>query len=87
MAGLLVALGAAVMGIAWFSVRQGEAWGLWSLVGVGALALPFWVLITGKYVAAGAPLGLGDIPPFMWVTTLLWAVASVFGVVGTRATG
>lgn len=86
-AGLLVALGTAIAAIAWFAVRPGEAWGLWSLVVTGALALAFWLLITGKYVRAGAPLGLVDIPPFMWVTTLLWAVASICGVVGRRTGG
>jgi|ERR1041385_2618135 hypothetical protein len=84
LAGLLVALGAAVMAIAYFAVRQGQTWGYWSLCACGAMALAFWVMIVGKYVAAGAPVGLGDVPPFMWVTTLLWATGVVAGAVGLR---
>jgi hypothetical protein len=85
-AGLLVALGLAVMAIAWFAVRAGAGWGYWSIGAVGVFALAFWVTLTGKYVAAGAPVGLGDIPPFMWFTTVLWAVALVAGAFGLRTT-
>ena len=84
LAGLLVSLGAAVIVIAWFAVRQGETWGYWSLALVGLLAVGFWIGITWKYVAAGAPVGLGDIPPFMWVTTLLWLAGVATGVFGLR---
>lgn len=85
-AGLLVALGLAVMAVAWFLVRAGDPRGYWSLVAVGGSALLYWVAIVWKYVAAGAPVGLGDIPPFMWVTTLLWLAGVATGAFGLRTT-
>ena len=84
-AGLLVALGLAVMAIAWFGVGPGESWGYWSLVVAGALALVFWLLVLSKYLGAGASVGLGDVPPFMWVTTLLWAAGTTVGAFALRA--
>lgn len=84
-AGLLVALGLAVMAIAWFAVGRGESWGVWSLAVAGAMALVFWILVTSKYLAAGAPVGLRDVPPFMWVTTLLWAAGTAVGAFAMRA--
>lgn len=50
----------------------------------GAAALLYWVAVVWKYVAAGAPVGLGDIPPFMWVTTALWFAGVVSGAFGLR---
>ena len=85
LAGLLVALGAAIMAIAWFAVRPGHVWGYWSLVVAGAVALPYWIATVGRYVSAGADIGLGDVPPFMWLTSLLWAVGTGIGAFGLRS--
>lgn len=83
-AGLLAALGIAVMGMAWFGLRAGQPWAYWSLVVTGAAAVPYWGMIVARYVAAGAPLSLADVPPFMWFTTALWLVGAGIGGLALR---
>lgn len=84
LAGLLAALGLAVMGISWFGLRAGQPWAYWSLVATGAAAVPYWVMIVLRYVASGASVTLADVPPFMWVTTALWLVGVLLGGLAIR---
>jgi len=75
--GLLVGFAIAELGLIWFGLRAGQAWALWVLVVSGLVLLPIWFLVLRPYFAAG-PVGLGDLPPFMWIpaATLLPAIAS-----------
>ncbi len=41
--------------------------------------------MTDLWRAAGASVGLGDVAPFMWVTTLLWTVGTTVGAFAMRA--
>jgi hypothetical protein len=82
--GMLVAAGILVIATALFALRAGERWALFALTIAGIAVLPFWVLIFRPYVAAGAPLSLGDIPPFMWVPAALLVPAFVLGWIGVR---
>jgi hypothetical protein len=82
--GILVAAGILVIATAVFALRDGERWALFALALAGVAVLPFWVLVFRPYVAAGAPLSLGDFPPFMWVPAALLIPASVLGWMGTR---
>jgi hypothetical protein len=82
--GMLVAAGILVLATALFALREGERWAVVALTLAGVAVLPFWVLIFRPYVAAGAPLALGDLPPFMWVPAALLIPASVLGWIGTR---
>lgn len=84
LAGLLAALGLAVMALAWFGVRAGEPWAYWSVVAVGAAAVPYWGMVVSRYVASGAPITLADVPPFMWVTSALWIVGTLVGGLSMR---
>ena len=77
--GLLVAAGALELVVAWFGLREREIWSLAALAGVGAGVLPFWWLVRGRYVRAGAPLALFDIPPFMWVPAALLLPGAILG--------
>jgi hypothetical protein len=65
-------------------LRAGERWALVALTLAGVAVLPFWMLIFRPYVAAGAPLALGDVPPFMWVPAALLIPAAVLGWIGVR---
>jgi hypothetical protein len=82
--GILVAAGVLVIATALFALREGDRWALFALALAGLAVLPFWVLVFRPYVAAGAPLSLGDLPPFMWVPAALLIPASVLGWIGTR---
>lgn len=84
LAGLLAAAGVLVMAVAWFGLRSGAWWAWWTLVLVELLVLPFWVLSLAPYVRAGAPLALGDLPPFMWVPAALLVPAAILGFLGLR---
>ncbi len=83
-AGLLLAAGILEIAVAWFGLRSGAWWAWWTLTLVGALVLPFWALSLAPYVRAGAPLALGDLPPFMWVPAALLVPAAVLGFLGLR---
>ena len=45
---------------------------------------PFWVLVFRPYLAAGAPLGLSDVPPWIWIQGVLFVPATVLGWIGLR---
>jgi hypothetical protein len=77
LAGLLVAAGLLTMGLAWFGLREARIWPLVALTVVGVAVLPYWWISLAPYRAAGIRLGLGDIPPFMWLPALLMPLASV----------
>jgi hypothetical protein len=82
--GILVAAGILVLAMALFALRDGQRWAVIALAIAGVAVLPFWVLVFRPYVAAGASLSLGDIPPFMWVPATLLVPAAVLGWIGTR---
>lgn len=84
LAGLLVLAGLLEIGIAWSGLRAGEGWALAILTVANVAVLPFWYLALRPYLAAGVALGLGDLPPFMWLPALLLVPAAVFGWIGLR---
>lgn len=79
LAGLLVATGLLTAGVAWFGMSDGGPWALTLLTVVGLAVIPFWWIALGPYREAGIRLGLGDIPPFMWVPALVMPAASLLG--------
>jgi len=84
LAGMLVAAGVMIVALAWFGVRQGQAWALGTLAVAGVAVLPFWYLVFRPYFAAGVSLTLGDLPPFMWVPAVLLLPAVILGWFGLR---
>ena len=82
LAGLLVAVGLLTAGIAWFGLRAPQAWPLALVTALGLVVLPFWWITLGPYRTAGIRVGLGDIPPFMWVPAILMPLASTLGWIG-----
>jgi hypothetical protein len=45
---------------------------------------PFWVLVFRPYLAAGAPLGLFDVLPWIGMSGALLVPATVLGWIGLR---
>ncbi len=82
LAGFLVAAGLLTAGVAWFGLRQPQAWVLGLLTVVGVAVLPYWWIAFTPYRQAGIGLTLGDIPPFMWVPAIIMPMASLLGWVG-----
>ena len=81
---MLAASGILVIAIAFFALREGHGWALAALALAGLVVLPFWLLVFRPYAAAGVAVGLGDVPPFMWVPTALLVPAVVLGWIGVR---
>jgi len=77
LAGLLAATGMLIAGLAWFGMREAPAWTLALLTVTGLALLPFWWMALSPYREAGIGVGLGDMPPFMWVPAIAMPVASV----------
>lgn len=78
-AGFLVGSGVLVIGLAWFGLRGDEIWALAVLTVAGLAVIPYWWISLGQYRAAGIRVGLGDIPPFMWVPAILMTVGALLG--------
>ena len=84
LAGFLLLGGSLVLSIAWFGLKQGQPWALAALA-IGVLfAVAFWWLALLPYFLAGIRVGLGDLPPFIWVPTVLILPAVVLGWIGLR---
>jgi len=81
---MLAAAGILVIAIALFALRAGQGWSLAALTLAGLAVLPFWLLVFRPYAAAGIAVGVGDVPPFMWVPTTLLVPAAVLGWIGLR---
>ena len=74
-AGLLVAAGIMEILLAWFGVRAGMTWALAALTFVGGATILFWLVALMPYFEAGAPVGLGDLPPFIWIPSVAYPPA------------
>lgn len=83
-AGFLLLAGFTFTLIAWFGLRQGQAWALVTLGISGLLAIGFWALALLPYFRAGIPVTIGDLPPFMWIPAALILPAILLGWIGVR---
>jgi hypothetical protein len=84
LAGFLTLAGTLVIFIALVPLRQGHSWALVALVTAIVPALVLWGFALLPYVHSGVPLRIGDIPPLMWVPTVLILPATVLGWIGIR---
>lgn len=83
-AGLLVVAGLAVMALAYFAWREGHPWAFATLTAIAVAAAAFWLLSARAFLASGRSISFVDLPPFMWVTTVLWLPAIVLGAISLR---
>ena len=82
LAGVLVGLGIVELALAWFGVRSGQAWALAALVVAGLGMVPYWMLVLRPYLALGVSVGLGDVPPFMSIPTIMVLPGLISGALG-----
>ena len=84
--GLLAGLGILGISVAWFGLRQGQAWALPVLV-LGELVMwPFWALMIFQYSSVGVPVALfGDVQPFVVVPAVLLTPAGALSWLGLRS--
>jgi hypothetical protein len=82
-AGLMLGLGSLQLVIAWFGLRAGQGWALWSLTAADLSMVPFWWLILARYGQAGAVPGPGELPPMVTYLVLI-PIAALLGWVGLR---
>lgn len=80
--GVLVGLGIVELAIVWFALRDGHAWALGALAISGLAMLPFFFGVFRPYLAAGIGLGLGDLPPFIWIPAVVLVPATILGWIG-----
>jgi hypothetical protein len=83
-AGLFVSLGIVELALTWFGLHEGQRWAVVALAVSGLAIIPFWVLVFRPYMAAGVPLGLFSIPPWIWVPSALLIPGTVLGWIGLR---
>lgn len=70
--------------LAWFGMRQGQAWALWTIVLANIAALAGWLAVILPFVQKRIPLGL-DLPPVVLVmAAAILPVATVLGWIGLR---
>jgi hypothetical protein len=81
--GLLVGLAILELAIIWFGLREGQAWALGALSVAGLAMLLVWVLVLRPYLAVG-PVGLADLPPFMWIPAAILFPAIATSWIGLR---
>ena len=84
LAAMLVVSGLSIVSIAWFGLRTGHPWAIIVLAIAGLVVLPYWWLVFKPYLDAGIRITLADAPPFIWVPTILYLPAILFGWIGLR---
>jgi hypothetical protein len=82
LAGVLVGLGIVELALSWFALKGGQAWALGALAISGLAMLPFFLGAFRPYLAAGIGLGLGDLPPFIWIPAIALVPATFLGWIG-----
>ncbi len=82
LAGILVGLGIVELALVWFALKDGHAWALGALAISGFAMVPFFLGVLRPYLAAGIGIGLGDIPPFIWIPAAALVPATILGWIG-----
>ena len=53
-----------------------------ALVVAGLGMVPYWMLVLRPYLALGVSVGLGDVPPFMSIPTIMVLPGLISGALG-----
>lgn len=81
-AGTWLAFGIFQMSLAWFGMRQGQAWAFWVIVLGNIAALAGWIMVLRPFVQKGISLGV-DMPPVVLIlASVIVPVAAIFGWIG-----
>ena len=81
--GLFVGFGVLQVAGAWFGLRAGHTWALWSLTVADLAIAPFWGIILARYAQAGVVPNFGELPPLVTYLVLI-PVAALLGWIGLR---
>jgi hypothetical protein len=79
---LLLVFGLLVTALAWFGLRHGEWWALWTLVGVEVIFVAGWMVVLSPYVQRGIPIQWAALPPNLLVPAILLIPAGVLSAIG-----
>jgi hypothetical protein len=85
LSGTLVSAGILELAVVWFGLARGERWALVALSVANLALAPYYTLIVGRYVRAGARLRILEIPPLIWVPAILAPLAILLGWIGLFA--
>ena len=80
----LAAFGLLVIVVTWFGLRRGEPWAVLVLAACWLVVLGGFVLVLKRYVDAGVPLSLVDLPPLFHYPAFLVAPAILLSWIGLR---
>ena len=81
-AGLWVAFGFFQIALAWFGMRQGQAWAFWTIVLSNIAALAGWLMVIHPVVQKRIPLGF-DLPPVVLLLAgVILPIAGILGWIG-----
>jgi len=83
-AGFLVLSGLIFLSVAWFALRERQAWALISLSTGALVAIFFWALALLPYSRQGIRLTISDLPPFIWIPAVLLGPGIILGWLGFR---
>jgi hypothetical protein len=68
--------------VAWFGLREGQRWALWTLAGANTAAVFGWCLVTVRFLQRGAHVDM-DLPPVIFLWPMFVApVATILGWIG-----
>jgi hypothetical protein len=82
LSGTLVSAAILELAVVWLGLVRGETWAYVALSLANIALAPYYALIVGRYVRAGARLRLLEVPPLMWVPAILVSIALVLGWIG-----
>jgi len=79
---LLLVFGLLVAALAWFGLRHGEWWALWTLVGVEVIFIAGWRVVLSPNIQRGIPIHLAALPPNLLVPAILLIPAGLLSAIG-----
>jgi len=79
---LLFVFGLLVAALAWFGLRHGEWWALWTLVGVKVIFIAGWIVVLSPYIQRSIPIHLAALPPNLLVPAILLIPAGLLSAIG-----
>jgi len=82
--GLMVAAAAVEAAVAWYGLRAGQPWALWTLLAGNLVAIGYYWLLIVLPFARQTRVRIADLHPFLLVPTVLAPAAFVIGLFAFR---
>jgi hypothetical protein len=84
LAGLFLSFGIFQLALAWFGLRSGQAWALWTITLADLVLVPYFMRIVRVYTSSGVNIQIAQLPP-LYTLQVLIPVAALLGWLGLRA--